>query len=177
MDIYVDGLDFFVFEAREAMYRACERLRVPAVIAAPLGMGAAVVNILPGQMSFEDFFCLEGVTAEEKALRFLLGLSPALLQRGYLVDRSTVDLASRRGPSTAMACQLCAGVAATEALKILLQRGPVSAAPHGYQFDAYRNKLAHTWRHGGNHNPLQRLGLAIDRRQLTAMKTVVKNPA
>lgn len=166
VDVYVDGLDYFVFEAREAMYKACERLRVPAVIAAPLGMGTAVVNILPGQMSFEEFFCLNGVSDEEKALRFLLGLSPALLQRGYLVDQSTVDLASKRGPSTAMACQLCAGVAATEALKILLQRGPVLAAPHGYQFDAYRNKLVHTWRPGGNRNPLQRLGLAIARRQL-----------
>lgn len=166
VDVYVDGLDFFVFEAREAMYRACERLRVPAVIAAPLGMGAAVVNILPGQMSFEDFFCLNGVSDEEKALRFLLGLSPAMLQRGYLVDRSTVDLAARRGPSTVMACQLCAGVAATEALKILLRRGKILAAPHGYQFDAYRNKLIHTWRPWGNKNPLQRLGLAIARRQL-----------
>ena len=166
VDVYVDGLDFFVFEAREAMYRACERLRVPAVIAAPLGMGAAVVNILPGHISFEDFFCLSGVSTEEKSLRFLLGLSPALLQRGYLVDKSTVDLASKRGPSTAMACQLCAGVAATEALKILLGRGSVRAAPHGYQFDAYRNKLVHTWRPGGNRNPLQRIGLAIARRQL-----------
>ena len=166
VDVYVDGLDFFVFEAREAMYRACERLRVPAVIAAPLGMGTAVVNILPGHMSFEDFFCLHGVSDEEKALRFLLGLSPALLQRGYLVDRSTVDLAAKRGPSTVMACQLCAGVAATEALKIVLQRGPVRAAPHGYQFDAYRNKLVHTWRPGGNRNPLQWLGLAIARHQL-----------
>ena len=166
VDIYVDGLDFFVFAAREAMYRACERLRVPAVIAAPLGMGAAVINILPDHMSFEDFFCLNGVSDEEKALRFLLGLSPALLQRGYLVDQSTVDLAARRGPSTVMACQLCAGVAATEALKILLKRGPVRAAPHGYQFDAYRNKLVHTWRPGGNRNPLQRLGLALARHHL-----------
>lgn len=174
VDLYVDGLDYFVFGAREAMYQACERLRIPAVIAAPLGIGTAVVNILPGQMSFEDFFQFEGVSDEEKALRFLLGLSPAMLQRGYLVDQSTVDLAARRGPSTAMACQLCAGVAATEALKILLGRGNVRAAPHGYQFDAYRNKLVHTWRPGGNRNPLQRLGLAIARRQLAAMKAAQK---
>lgn len=166
VDLYVDGLDFFVFEAREAVYRACERLKIPAVIAAPLGMGAAVINIIPGKMTFEEYFRFSGVSLEEKALRFLLGLSPAMLQRGYLVDRSTVDLAARRGPSTVMACQLCAGAAATEALKILLKRGKVLAAPHGYQFDAYRNKLTHTWRPGGNNNPLQRLGLAIARRQL-----------
>lgn len=166
VDLYVDGLDFFVFEAREAVYRACERLGIPAVIAAPLGMGVAIVNILPGQMTFEEYFRFSGATPDEKALRFLLGLSPAMLQKAYLVDRSTVDLAAHRGPSTAMACQLCAGAAATEALKILLKRGKVLGAPHGYQFDAYRNKITHTWRPGGNNNPLQRLGLAIARRLL-----------
>lgn len=166
VDVYVDGLDYFVFAAREAMYRACKRLQVPAVIAAPLGIGTAVVNILPEKMSFEEYFCLEGVSDQEKALRFLLGLSPAMLQRGYLVDKSTVDLAGQRGPSTVMACQLCAGVAATEALKILLKRGTVRAAPYAYQFDAYRNKIAHTWRPGGNRNLLQKLSLAIARHQL-----------
>ena len=166
VDLYVDGLDFFVFDAREAVYRACERLKIPAVIAAPLGMGVAIINILPGEMSFEEYFRFSGATLQEKALRFLLGLSPAMLQRGYLVDRSTVDLVAQRGPSTAMACQLCAGAAATEALKILLKRGKVLAAPHGYQFDAYRNRFTRTWRPGGNNNPLQRLGLAIARYQL-----------
>ncbi len=166
VDLYVDGLDFFVFEAREAVYRACERLKIPAVIAAPLGMGVAVVNLLPGKMTFESFFGFSGATPQEKALRFLLGLSPAMLQRGYLADRSKVDFVGQRGPSTPMACQLCAGAAATEALKILLKRGDVLAAPHGYQFDAYRNKYTHTWRPWGNNNPIQRLGLAIARRQL-----------
>lgn len=166
VDLYVDGLDFFVFDAREAVYRACEQHKIPAVIAAPLGMGVAIVNILPGRMTFEEYFCFSGLTPEIKALHFLLGLSPAMLQRGYLVDRSTVDFAKQRGPSTAMACQLCAGAAATEALKILLKRGKVAAAPYAYQFDAYRNKFTRTWRPGGNKNPLQRLSLAIARRQL-----------
>lgn len=166
VDLYVDGLDFFVFEAREAVYRACERHGIPAVIAAPLGMGVAVVNLLPGKMNFESFFGFSGASPQEKALRFLLGLSPAMLQRGYLADRSKVDFVGQRGPSTPMACQLCAGAAATEALKILLKRGNVLAAPHGYQFDAYRNKYTHTWRPWGNNNPIQRLGLAIARRQL-----------
>jgi hypothetical protein len=64
-----------------------------------------------------------------------------------------------------MACQLCAGIVATEALKILLKRGDVLAAPRGMQFDAYRNKLARTWRPGGNSNPLHRLAIAIGKRQ------------
>ncbi|MGL1833259.1 ThiF family adenylyltransferase [Rhodocyclaceae bacterium SMB388] len=170
VDLYVDGLDFFAFDARRATFAACERLGIPAVTAAPLGMGAAVLSFLPGHMGFEDYFRLEGCDDEEMAVRFLLGLSPAMLQLGYLVDRSRVDLAARRGPSTVAACQLCAGVTAVESLKILLGRGDVLAAPRGFQFDAYRNRLRRTWRPGGNRNPLQRLGLWIARRQLQRMK-------
>jgi hypothetical protein len=129
-------------------------------------MGAAVLNFLPGGMSFDDYFRLDDGTEAEKPVRFLLGLAPARLQMGYLADPSTVDLANRKGPSTIMACQLCAGAAATEALKILLGRGPVRAAPRGYHFDAYRNTLALTWRPGGNRNPMQRLLIALAKRKL-----------
>ena len=166
VDLYIDGLDFFAFEARQQVFKACAEKGIPAVTAAPLGMGAAVLNFLPGHMSFEDYFRLEDCPDAERPLRFLFGLAPARLQMGYLVDPSTVDLANRKGPSTIMACQLCAGVAATEALKIVLGRGPVRVAPRGYHFDAYRNRLALTWRPGGNRNPLQRLAIALARRKL-----------
>lgn len=165
-DLYVDGLDFFAFGARRATFAACRRLGIPAVTAAPLGMGTAVLVFTPDGMSFEDYFCFEGCDEGEMALRFLLGLSPAMLQMGYLADPSRVDLKARRGPSTAAACQLCAGVTAVEALKILLRRGNVQPAPRGYQFDAYRSRFRTTWRPGGNRNPLQRLALAVARRRL-----------
>ncbi|NMG76292.1 ThiF family adenylyltransferase [Aromatoleum diolicum] len=170
VDLYVDGLDFFSFAARRATFAACHRLGIPAVTAAPLGMGAAMLAFLPGGMSFEEYFCLDGCDEEEMAIRFLLGLSPAMLQRGYLADPSYVNLAERRGPSTIVACQLCAGVTAAEGLKILLGRGKVFAAPRAYQFDAYTNRLVRTWRPGGNRNPLQVLGLWIARQQLRRMK-------
>jgi molybdopterin/thiamine biosynthesis adenylyltransferase len=170
VDLYEDGLDFFAFAARRNTFAACYAKGIPAVTAAPLGMGAAVLNFLPGKMSFEQYFQLEGHDEMEQAVRFMMGLSPAMLQRPYLVDPSAVDFLARKGPSTINACQLCAGVAATEVLKILLERGTVRAAPHGYQFDAYRNKLRHTWRPGGNRNPLQQVGLAIVRKVLAGMK-------
>lgn len=170
VDLYVDGLDFFAFDARRASFAACRRLRIPAVTAAPLGFGTAVLVFMPGGMSFEDYFQLEGCDEEEMSVRFLLGLSPAMLQRQYLADPSKVNLAEKRGPSSIIACQLCAGVTAAEALKILLGRGGVRAAPRGYHFDAYRNRLKRTWRPGGNGNPLQRVALWIARRQLSRMK-------
>lgn len=166
VDLYIDGLDFFAFEIRQQVFAACAAKGIPAVTAAPLGMGAAVLNFLPGGMSFDDYFRLENGPEAELPLRFLMGLAPARLQMGYLVDPSMVDLKNRKGPSTIMACQLCAGIAATEALKILLRRGPVRAAPKGYHFDAYRNKLALTWRPGGNRNPWQRLLIALAKRKL-----------
>ncbi len=170
VDLYVDGLDFFAFQARRDTFNACHAKGVPAVTAAPLGMGTAVLSFLPGKMSFEEYFRLDGCDEDEMAVRFLLGLSPAMLQRGYLADPSRVDFAARRGPSTIAACQLCAGVTATEAIKILLGRGKVLCAPWGFQFDAYRNRYVKTWRPWGNRNPVQQIGLFVARRQLRAMK-------
>jgi molybdopterin/thiamine biosynthesis adenylyltransferase len=166
VDLYIDGLDFFAFEARQKVFAACAEKNIPAVTAAPLGMGTAVLNFLPGGMSFDEYFRMNDGAEAEKPVRFLMGLAPARLQMGYLADPSAVDLANHKGPSTIMACQFCAGAAATEALKILLNRGSVRAAPKGYHFDAYRNKLALTWRPGGNRNPFQRLFIALAKRKL-----------
>ena len=167
VDLYVDGLDFFAFGARQDTFAACSQRGIPAITAAPLGMGAAVLSFLPGKMTFEEYFDWGDRSDEDKALRFLLGLAPAGLHFGYLVDPSAVNLEERRGPSTIMACQICAGVAATEALKIMLGRGAVLAAPFSLQFDAYRNKLARSWRPGGNRHPMQRLALMIARHRLS----------
>ena len=166
VDLYVDALDFFVFSARKLVFPACATKGIPATTAAPLGMGTAVLNFLPGGMTFEEYFRWDGCSEDQMALRFLIGLSPAMLQRGYLVDKSAVDFKARKGPSTPMACELCAGVAATQALKILLRRGDVVSAPCGLHFDAYRNKMVKTWRPWGNGNPIQRIALSIASRQL-----------
>lgn len=164
-DLYVDSLDFFAFDIRARTFALCAEMKVPATTAAPLGMGAAVLTFLPGRMTFEEYFQWGSHDEVEKAIRFVVGLAPAGLHRPYLVVPEAVNFGERRGPSTFMACQLCAGMAATEALKILLGRGKVLAAPWGMQFDAYRNQLARTWRPGGNRNPLHRLMIAIGRRQ------------
>jgi hypothetical protein len=132
-------------------------------------MGAAVINFIPGGMTFEQYFRLEGRTEQEQLIRFLLGLAPAMLQRGYLVYSQAVDFANHKGPSTPMACEICAGMAATQVLKILTRRGRVLAAPWGQQFDPYCNRYIKTWRPGGNENPIQRIGIAIARRQLEKM--------
>lgn len=170
VDVYVDGLDFFAFSARRLTFAACERKGIPVVTAAPLGLGTALLVFGPGGMSFEDYFGFEGCDEMEMAIRFLVGLSPMMLQRGYLADMSKVNLAERRGPSSIAACQLCAGVAAVATLKLLLGRGGVKLAPWGSQFDAYRMRLSQTWRPRGFRNPIQRLMRWLVRRQLSFKK-------
>ncbi|MFN3543348.1 MAG: ThiF family adenylyltransferase [Thiobacillus sp.] len=160
VDLYVDGLDYFVFSARRLVYDACRARGIPITFAVPLGMGAAVLNFLPDGPGFEAYFRLEGSPEAEWPVRFLVGLAPALLHRGYLVYPEIVDFETQRVPSTGLACQLCAGLAGTEALKILLRRGPVRGVPHSLQFDAYTGKLRRVWRPGGNAHPLQRLAIA-----------------
>lgn len=179
-DLYVDSIDFFAPESRRLLFEACWRKGIPAITAAPLGMGTAVLAFLPGGMSFEDYFGIHrGMPETEMLVRFLAGLAPRLLHGPYLVDPSAINLAQHRGPSTFMGCELAAGVAGTYALKILLHRGPVPAAPRGIHFDAYRNKLVHTWRPGGHRNPLQRLLISLIRRNVrkqTALSAAAATP-
>ena len=165
VDLYIDGLDFFVLDARQMVFNLCANRGVPALTVAPLGMGAALLTFLPGGMSFERYFGMGQTSQAEKAARFLVGLSPSMLQMGYLVDPSRIDLANGTGPSTPMACELCAGVAATESLKILLGRGRVVSAPWGVHFDAYKNRLKRTWRPFGHAHPLQRLLIGLTKRR------------
>lgn len=163
---YVDGLDFFVLKIRRKVFASCAAKGIAALTAAPLGMGVALLYFKPGGMTFDEYFRLDDQPQFEQYARFIAGLSPAMLQRDYLVVPSAVNFLEKRGPSTMMACDLCAGVMGTEVLKVLLGRGKQRAAPWGMHFDAYHQKMSVTWRPWGNANPLQQLLLLLIRKRL-----------
>lgn len=166
VDVYVDSIDFFAVDARRLLFAECHRRGIPALTAAPLGMGVSFLHFSPQGMSVEDYFGFRDRPRREQLIRFIAGLSPAMLQRGYLVHPDAVDFVREKGPSTPMACDLCAGVMGTEVLKVLLGRGPQRTAPWALQYDAYRQKFTWTWRPFGNAHPLQRLLMLLIRRQL-----------
>ncbi len=157
VDIYVDSLDIFAVDIRRKVFQKCYEKGIPAITAAPMGMGTSMLVFMPGKMSFEEYFCLEGLSFEDQIISFVAGVSPALLQRQYLVSTETVNFTKEESkvPSTCMGISLAAGVLCTNVLKILLNRGEVICAPRGMHFDAYRNKLKKTWRPWGNRNPRQ----------------------
>ena len=121
---------------------------------------------MPGKMTFDDYFAIvdpaPNASEEEKAqifndniVRFVVGVSPSIQQRHYLVERSSINFFKKKVPSTCMGISLAAGTLCTNVLKLVLNRGEIIHAPHGLHFDAYRNKLIKTWRPWGNKNPLQ----------------------
>jgi ThiF family len=156
-DVYVDGIDFFALRARRVVFRRVRELGLWGVTAGPVGFSTAWLNFDPAGMPFDEYFDLrDGQDELEQTLLFALGLAPRMTQRSYL-DLNYVDLAAHRGPSAALACQLCSGIAAAEVLKILLDRGPLRAAPEYAQFDAYRGILRRGRLRGGNRHLAQRL--------------------
>jgi len=157
VDIYVDSLDIFALDIRRKVFQRCYEKGIPCVTAAPVGMGTAILTFMPGQMSFEEYFCLDGYEFTDQIIKFVIGVAPTVQQRHYLVNRSSVNFLKKKLPSTPMAIELAAGTLVSNVVKILLKRGEVITAPHGLHFDAYRNNLTKTWRPWGNNNPLQRL--------------------
>ena len=167
VSIYIDSLDIFALEIRRKVFQRCYEKGIPCITAAPMGMGTAMLVFMPGKMTFEQYFCMQetpsGASEAKKQqifsdniMRFVIGVSPSVQQRHYLVERSSVNFFKKKVPSTCMGISLAAGVLCTNVLKIILNRGEVICAPRGLHFDAYRNKLIKTWRPFGNNNPLQK---------------------
>jgi len=165
-DLFVDGFDFFAVGIRRRVFARAEQLGIPAVTAAPIGLGTGYLAFVPGGMTFEEYFRFEGQTENEQYLRFFMGVAPQGLHRAYLVDPSRINLAEKRGPSMGASCQLCAGVVGTMALQLLLQRPGLRAAPYHHHFDPMRGRLAVTRLPQGNNTPLQRIRLALARKML-----------
>jgi molybdopterin/thiamine biosynthesis adenylyltransferase len=140
-DVVLDGLDFFQFEIRRKLFNMARSMGVPVITAGPLGFSSALLVFTPQGMGFDDYFDV-GVELpeEQKYLRFAMGLAPRPTHIGYM-DLSRVDLKGGKGPSLNIACQLCASLAATEAVRIILGRPGLKAVPHFLQFDPFRQVL------------------------------------
>ena len=171
VDLYVDGLDAFCLDIRSAVFNYIYQNNIPGISAGPIGMGSALFNVLPRGQSFADYFGLDSAkTPEDKFLRFMVGFAPKPIHRKSIVDYSYFDLVNQKVPSTPMGVHICAGVISTEALKVLLKRGPVISLPHTRHFDAYSGKLSKSWRPFGYKNPIQRLAFFIAKKMFNSLR-------
>lgn len=166
VDVFVDGFDVFVLDIRAKVFEACQQRGIPAVSAAPLGMGTSVITFAKNSMTFQNYFGLKNEDPVEDFFRFAIGMAPSLMHVKYLVDRTSANPKEKRAPSTPMGCELAAGAMGTQVLKLILNRGPLQLAPWTIHFDAFHGRLAKKYLWLGHRNPIFLLKVWIARKLL-----------
>jgi len=167
VSLVLDSLDFFAFDTRRQLFNRAREKGIHVITAGPLGFGSAMLIFAPDKgMGFDEYFnIVEDMKPEDQHLAFAMGLAPKALQFKYM-DTSTVSFKSRKGPSLNIACQLCTGMAGTEAVRIILARGGVKPVPYYYQFDPYLRKYCTKKLNMGNKHPWQQIKAALVKRML-----------
>ena len=158
VDVVLDGIDFFQIDARRQLFEKAREKGLYTITCGQLGYGAALMVFDPQGMRFDDYFGIRpDMTRAERLACFSVGMLPSLLRQGGAVDSSQVDIEREKGPALASAIMLCAGVATTEVLKILLGRGEPKCAPHSFYFDPYRMEYSRTFCKHGRDRLIDRL--------------------
>jgi molybdopterin/thiamine biosynthesis adenylyltransferase/nitroreductase len=158
VDVLVDSIDFFSLELRRLLFRRAREKGIPALTAGPIGFGTALIVFAPDHgMTFDEYFDLhDDMSMEEKLIAFFVGLAPQAAQKSYTLPGS-ISMSEHRGPSLAAGCQMCAGAAAAEVLRILLQKPGLRPAPCYAQYDPFAHRFHQGRLRFGNRGPLQRL--------------------
>jgi nitroreductase len=177
VDLFIDGYDFFVLDIRRKTFARCEALGIPALTAAPIGMGVGFVAFGPGSMRFEDYFRFEGQPELRQYIHFLLGVGPKGIHRAYLADPSRLDFARKKAPSTIIGVQLAASVTAAAAVHLLLNRPGLKLAPHHHHYDAYLGKLVTTTLPRGNAGRWQQFKARMAEKAFRGLAAMPPQPA
>ena len=175
VDVVLDGLDFFSFDIRRLLFNKARQKGIYVITAGPMGFSSALLVFAPDRgMGFDEYFnIVDNMQPEDQSLSFALGLAPRPTHIKYM-DFSKVDLEQKAGPSLNIACQICGGMAGTEALRIILNRKGLKPVPYYFQFDPYLMKLRKGRLYFGNKNPVQRIKMGIVKRLLEANKGIQK---
>jgi molybdopterin/thiamine biosynthesis adenylyltransferase len=177
VDVVVDAIDFFCIDIRRLLYRTAREMGKPVVFSAPLGFSGTLHVFSPEGMSFDRYFDIhDGMSTFEQLIAFAVGLAPKGTHLKYM-DLSKVSLSEQSGPSIASACNIGAGLLATEVVILLLGRRRAQSAPCYVQFDPYRcqYKRGRLW--WGNRGPIQRLKRwIVTRRFKDQMGALEKTP-
>lgn len=136
VDVVIDGIEFFAFQARADLYAAARAARVPVVMSGPIGFGACLFVFRPEDIGFAEYFRWDlARDRTDQMLCFAAGLSPGLVSD---IDPAAVDLEVGRGPAMSNACMLCAGMAGTAVMQLLVRPASLAAGVQAVYFDPLR---------------------------------------
>ncbi|MFV9644544.1 MAG: ThiF family adenylyltransferase [Desulfobacterales bacterium] len=171
VQVVLDGIDFFAFETRRLLFNRAREKGIHVITAGPLGFSSAMLIFSPNKgMSFDEYFNItEGMSPSNQQLAFFIGIAPRATHLKY-IDLSRVDLDAKAGPSLNIACQICSGMAATEAVRIILNKRGIKPVPHFFQFDPFSQKYRKGKLYMGNRNPVQKIKLKVIKKLLQRNK-------
>ena len=148
-DLAIDGIEFFVQEAKLLLFREARKARIPVITSCPLGFGASVIIFSSDSMRYEDYFDFkEGMSEREKRMRMGFGLSPSPLCFKYR-NGEALSFDQKRVASVVPGLMLVGALTATEAIKILTRKERVYCAPWVYQIDLLTYQVRHKYYHRG----------------------------
>jgi molybdopterin/thiamine biosynthesis adenylyltransferase len=164
-DIVIDGIDFFEIDARRLLFDQARVRGLYVISSGPIGYGATLQIFDPKGMAFDEYFGIEpGMTKAERLAAFSIGITPKL-PGCHGIDSSKVDFESGTGPALCSTVMLCAGLAATEAMRILLGRGRPRCVPHAAYFNPYTHEFVQSYSRKGRarlrDRILRRLGIML----------------
>ena len=156
-DLILDGLDFNCFDERFLLYAKARERGLWVINTAPPGFGSTLLLFDPNGMNFEDYFDFHpGMSRQELAFAFSYGISPSPLVLKY-IHREAFNFSEGTFPCVSPAFFLSAGIAATEAVNLVLGKRPPEGVPWVYQFDAMRRIYKKAFYPMGMRSPWQRL--------------------
>jgi len=168
-DLVIDSLDIFSMAARRLIYRRAKEQGIPVLFTAPIGFSAAAFFFSPDGMDCDAFFGLnDEMSNNELVLHFLAGIGGVGPHLKYM-DVTKIDPTTGGAPSVGMACNIGAGMVATEVVNWVLKRRPVKAIPWFIHFDPYARYYKNHYRWLGARNPIQRLRMKVLRKMVPAL--------
>ncbi len=164
VDVVVDGLDFFNIEGRRLLFNFALKKGIYVLTAGPMGFSCAFLAFSPQSMNFDEYFNINSKMSKlDKLINFAIGLAPKGFHIKY-IDRKSINLEEEKGPSSFIACELCAAFVSMEIINIILGKKKSYFAPYYFQFDIFLKKFKRGYLLWGNKNPIQRLKRWIIRR-------------
>lgn len=176
-DVLVDGVDFFAMKARRLVFGEARKRGLWAITAGPHAFSTSWLVFSPTGMSFDRFFDIDDSMDEtELLIAFAVGGTPSPIHLAYANLSKYFRPENRAGASVGLACTLCAGVAAAQTAKVILNRSDILPVPWYFQFDAYRQKLAKGKLRLGNRHPWQRAKRWWLRRRIRQAQATIQQP-
>ena len=168
VDVYVDGLDFFVMPIRRLVFGTCHKLGIPATTAAPAAWGVTCMSFSEDtKITFDAFFDLhDDMPMLTQYLHFYIGLRGKNIFEGSLMDEATLDLVNQDLSVTTAGISAATAAIVTEVVKIVLQRGNLKYVPYFFQYDFYNQKFAQCYLPKGNQSMMQKIKIRYGKRVL-----------